>query len=509
MRLAVLHHHLDPGGVTRVVEAHLRALATVPPEERAVEGPIVVLSGPRLGGWDGAAMASLDGLAVETGVVPELEYDDRTDFTGDAVLAAVAGRLAEAGCGPGETLLHVHNHSLGKSVAWSRAVGGLADRGYRLLLQTHDFAEDFRPELYRKLRDDLGDAFGATLYPVRPGVHYAALQARDRDALLTAGLPESRLHVLPNPVPDPPELPSRAEARRLAEERLGLPEYRPFWLYPVRGIRRKNLGELLLLSVLKPDVTFAVSLAPTNPVERPYFDRWRAFAGERGLSVLFDVGGKGGLTFPQNLDACDACVTTSVAEGFGMTFLEPWRLGRRLFGRDIPDITADAKERGLDLGGLYAELRVPLAAVGAEDFRSAFAREAGRIALAYGLPEPTEGEINTAFALKTAGGTVDFADLDEPLQERVIDRCREDEAVRGEILDKLGSKLDPSPGDDAVVAANAAVVVKKYSLAESGRLLTETYRAVADEPRPEAGMLLDRFVGLDRLRLVRGLMTVN
>ncbi|MEM1062557.1 MAG: hypothetical protein AAGJ97_09565 [Planctomycetota bacterium] len=55
MRLAILHHHLDPGGVTRVVAAHLRSLDASPAGGPAVDGDrldprVVVLSGPRTGG---------------------------------------------------------------------------------------------------------------------------------------------------------------------------------------------------------------------------------------------------------------------------------------------------------------------------------------------------------------------------------------------------------------------------------------------------------------------------
>ena len=34
-------------------------------------------------------------------------------------------------------------------------------------------------------------------------------------------------------------------------------------------------------------------------------------------------------------------VTTSVAEGFGLAFLEPWLFGKGLLGRNLPEITVD------------------------------------------------------------------------------------------------------------------------------------------------------------------------
>ncbi len=56
----------------------------------------------------------------------------------------------------------------------------------------------------------------------------------------------------------------------------------------------------------------------------------------------------------------DALITTSVAEGFGLAFLEPWLASKPLVGRNLPEITADFAEHGLDLSALYNCLPVPL-----------------------------------------------------------------------------------------------------------------------------------------------------
>ncbi|MEM1063655.1 MAG: hypothetical protein AAGJ97_15125, partial [Planctomycetota bacterium] len=300
--------------------------------------------------------------------------------------------------------------------------------------------------------------------------------------------------------------------RRHAEEKLGLPPDRPFWLYPVRGIRRKNLGEIVLLSVLKPDVTFGISLAPTNPVERPFFDRWRDFAAARGLPVLFDVGGAGKLSFEQNLAASDALVTTSVAEGFGMVFVEPWLIGRPLYGRDLPEILHDDAGRVMRYPNLYERLPVALNTDERRAYRDAVAFQAARLATAYGRRAPDDAEIERAVSSKfDDADAIDFADLDEPLQERVIDRLIEDDAAREAVRAGIAGKLNRSEHQAAVIEANAVAARHHYGLEHLGGVLRATYHAVMHDGGPATGSppnadaLLDRFVGLDRLRLIRGL----
>lgn len=367
MQLAILHHHLNRGGVTSVIANHLRALATLPEDERP-ERVAVLFDGQR-DGWPGETP---EGLAVELVVEPALAYDaaampQAAGADPDALAATLAERLAACGLAASDTLLHVHNHSLGKNASLPGALSRLAADGWRMLLQVHDFAEDNRPENYRHLQEAIGetdaDLLGAILYPQGPGVHYATLTERDADILRNAGVPDARLHPLPNPVAEFGGMPSRADARAEVLPLLGLPPEARLVVYPVRGIRRKNLGEMLLLSALAPEGTwFAITLRPKNPVEAASFDRWRRLAEELGLPCRFNTGGPKeeggyGCDFKATLAAADAILTTSVAEGFGMVFLEAWLAGKPLVGRDLPEITREFKAVGMEFRSLWAELR--------------------------------------------------------------------------------------------------------------------------------------------------------
>jgi hypothetical protein len=131
-------------------------------------------------------------------------------------------------------------------------------KGARLLLHIHDFAEDGRPENYQRLRAN----WDASI-PVGPRVHYALLNRRDRSFVLQAGCPDTRGSLV-------------AQSHRVDGGRNYAPASASgVMLYPTRAIRRKNLGEFLLWSLLGPaDTRWQTTLEPTSASDRPAYARW-------------------------------------------------------------------------------------------------------------------------------------------------------------------------------------------------------------------------------------------
>ena len=506
--VAITHYHLNRGGVTRVVANHLLGLAARVDANAGGPAPsAVLLTGGRAEAW-GPHAEELDaaGIAAARPVVAGLDYDDLNP--GDAAPAPdrladrIETALADHGAARDATVLHIHNHALGKNVSLPGAVAELAGRGWKLLLQPHDFAEEFRPANHLKLTAALGE--DAVRFPQAPQIHYAVLNGRDRGVLRSLGVPEGRLHFLPNPVADFPPLPDRRAAKKALEAACGVPADQKYLCYPVRGIRRKNLGEAVLTALLEPDSVVGVTLEPRNPAELRYHEFWRALAADLDLPVRFGTGENGGVSFHENLAAADAILTTSVAEGFGMVFLECWLADRPLIGRDLPHVTGDFKAEGLELPGLYESLTVPLewAPGWADDFRAGCER------LLHDYRRPwDEDAFAAALAAKTAGGRVDFADLNEDGQAAVIRRLADDPAARGDVFSMEADRGRPT---DGVVERNAAVVRDRYDLAGSGARLRAVYDAVLGspvgpvEPPPRPGAVLDAFLDLRTFRLIRG-----
>ncbi|RMG33248.1 MAG: hypothetical protein D6725_16105, partial [Planctomycetota bacterium] len=388
MQIAIVHYHLNRGGVARVIENHLRALAAIWHYPRPLDVALLFCGDKQ--GWPERLQEELPNVRLHECPLSGLAYDTPERPAPPAAQLAddIETALRRTGFSPGSTLLHVHNHNLGKNAALPLALRELAHRGLRLLLQIHDFAEDFRPANYayllQRLAPDSPDALPCLLYPQASHIHYAVLNGRDHAILSEAGVADEHLHALPNPVTVPGQLPAREPVRkRLAA--VGLDPSRRFFVYPVRAIRRKNLGEAVLWAALLRDTAqVGNTLPPLNPVELPQYQQWRRLGLALKLPLLFELGQLQDVTFPEVIAAADAVLTTSVAEGFGMVFLETWLMGRPLVGRDLPEITAEFRDSGIQLNGLYDRLQIPLELIDVDRFRQDLLDAYNLAALEYG-----------------------------------------------------------------------------------------------------------------------------
>ena len=435
--VALVHYHLRRGGVTRVMCSVARIL-------QAAGVRVVLVTG------EAPNHRETDGLDVV--VVPGLGYDSDARSQEAPALrrqteAAVFGQLGRL-----PELWHVHNHSLGKNAAFSAMVNEWALHGVHLVLQPHDFAEDGRPGNLRLLHAHCTDHL-ATLYPIGGRVRYAVLQERDRRILRSAGARPGDVHVLPNPVTGFQETlsPGNVPARR--------------FLYLTRAIRRKNIGELLFWAIRhRGEMEFAVSLEPEDVAAQISLQGWRIFAKKHELPVQFGVG----MDFSRSLEDLvaeyDACITTSVGEGFGMSFLEPYLMNRAVVGRDLPEITAGFNADGVDLSQLYHELLIPESWL-PDEFWSCAHHAVDRSREALGQPMLSEKALHNAWV---QDGLIDFARLDEKAQRHVLLQMIEHP--------EHASRLPRLCCTDAGVVENRETIRRCYGEVETLRRLRCLYR---------------------------------
>ena len=492
MRVAILHYHLRGGGVSRVISHACRVLADNGHQTVVIAGEPPASEDISLPIWR---------------TVPGLAYTNADARKGpenapEALLAELLATARDA-LGGDPDLWHIHNHSLGKNLALPRIVNLMAHRGMRLLLQIHDFSEDGRPDNYRLLMNGLAegnpDALGAVLYPQGDHVHYAVLNCRDHGFLSRSGGIKGQVHLLANAVDFGPEPPLSKPSSRTdeAEERLVV--------YPTRAIRRKNLGEFLLWSVLGGDNTrWAVTLAPKNPAARPVYEQWVAFAEKHRLPVEFEFGNSSGLQFAELLRRADAAFTTSVAEGFGLAFLEPWLAGTPLLGRNLPEITAEFTENGVDLSHLYSRLDVPRDWLPREQLRQKLHDAAENSFHSYGRSLPHDF-VDRALDAFVQGGKVDFGRLDEELQMQVLERLINSPDARQQLFP---AGLPDITGARCKCFDNRHAVLDQYSIEKFGERLLRVYGKVAKSPhRPQpplnAQELLTEFLAPERFCLLR------
>lgn len=478
MKVAIVHYHLRRGGVTRVMENAVLALQELGVETVAVVGE--------------AAEAPFPG-PVE--VVPALNYREEPAPEGGLRLAESLRAAARNTLGGPPDLWHVHNPTLGKNIDMTGAVASLVQNGARMLCQIHDFAEDGRPHNYNVVRKGLQSSSEHPAYLEIPTVHYAVLNGRDRDLLQQAGFPEERLHLLANPVPPPPDEEEDPRVRELLRGRR-------LWLYPTRAIRRKNLGELLLWSLLGTEEDlFATSLTPANPQQRGAFDRFAPWAKEKNLPVRFGLGDVDDLPFVPLMYAAHAHLTCSVAEGFGLAFLEPWTFGKALAGRNLPEITQDFA--GVDLSALYDRLLVPQAWIETETLRERLGAKLAETYATYGVDEPPNA-LERAWAGMTEGEQIDFGRLDETAQIEVLEHLVTHPEDRPDIHPP---SLEPLASEDAV-SNNRIRVMADFSLSAYGEKLLSLYKGVLESESDEltplpAERLLHSFLDPARFNLLR------
>lgn len=453
-------------------------------------------------------------------------------------------------------LWHFHNPALGKNSAMAEVVGKMAAEA-PVLLQFHDFAEDGRPANYAMLRERMENI--GKLYPQASQVHYATTNSRDLSYLRQSGFRQANVHLLGDPVrvPQGGEMGaggtacgadgvlkgagtdfnaagaalSAGNAAFSSGQLAGfdaLQDGQPLYLYPTRAIRRKNIGEFLLWAALsaaqEEDALFAMTLEPENPQARPVYERWVAFAKEQGLPLAFGVGqGRGAPPFAALMQRAQAIVSTSVAEGFGLAFLEPWLFGKEVLGRNLPEITTDFSQQGLDLSRLYERLLVADDLFDSIALRDRLAAGLKRTYAAYCRPLPEDAVERCLHAAGDGTGRIDFGRLDEMAQEQVIAALVSSGQVRSGISplglsagietiggEKVGGggEVSASCGAGTVaaqqrIAANAQAVAQNYGLDAYGERLYRLYRLVADSPRApleyaDPQRLLDKFLEPER-----------
>lgn len=450
MKIAFLHYHLTPGGVTTVIRQQIEALPSGS-ESLMISGE----PGP-------------EDFPARTVVIPEIGYDSLDSQKKSPENSLDASRTAEkiiqaiSACWPdGCDIVHVHNPLLAKNRHFLKVLAELQKRGIRLLLQVHDFAEDGRPRTY--FRDDA--------YPA--DAHYCVINQRDYHALLHSGLKPGGLHLLPNMVTPC----NRARCPSIFD---------PFVLYPVRAIRRKNIGEAILHSLFFPDPCFlAITLPPNSDQDRLIHENWQRFALGHQLKVVFAASQK--YLFPDLVASAVAMISTSISEGFGFSFLEPWTAGQMLYGRLLPEVCADFTEKGLRLDHMYQRLDIPLCWIDQDTFYRQWTRCIKACATIYDLVL-TDEVIQQAFKTITQNQKIDFALLDEAFQQQVIATIAASENLKNQVLKMnpafalweslVRQHKNPRPenGNNNIIAHNNAVVQEYFSKSRYQEQVVKIYQ---------------------------------
>ena len=463
MKIAFMHYHLKTGGVTTVLKQQLNAIGKK---------------------WQTLV---LTGLPPETSFpadfvhIPELGYSSqhKKRFDPDDVAESIINAICSKFNGLCD-VLHVHNPTLAKNKHFLKILKSLQKKGLTLFLQVHDFAEDGRPY-----------AYFADPYP--SNCHYGVINQRDYDILLAAGLKKDGLHRLVNTIN-----PVRIKPQPKFEK--------PLVLYPIRAIRRKNIGEAILLSLFfRHERTLAVTLPPNSPSDIKSYEGWKAFVKDYDLNLDFDKGLQG--DFEALVLSADFLITSSITEGFGFSFLEPWLFDKLLWGRNLPDICRDFASNGIRLDHLYDALFVPLDWIRLRRFNRRWTACALNAVALFNL-STNMASVLKAFDSITKNGVIDFGLLDEAAQKEVIVRLISSKKAAEKLIQINPFLADPGMVSDKNerINTNKGIIQQCYNPVINRQRVLSLYKKVVSTPIKQSidkTALATAFLDLEKFSLLK------
>ena len=464
LKIAFIHYHLKTGGVTTVLRQQVESILDT--------CDLLVLSG------DPPESPFLCDVAH----IPGLGYDisGRNPMDPERVATAIIEAIHlkwNDGC----DLVHVHNPTLKKNANFLKILNLLKERGLKLFLQIHDFAEDGRPLSYFPEEEYIQNC------------HYGVINSRDYNILLKTGLKKEGLHKIFNTI-----TPFHFNTKDVISK--------DYILYPIRAIRRKNIGEAILLSLFfKKNTPLVITLPPNSPADINSYEDWKTFVIKNDLNVIFEAG----LThdFSDLVLSSDFLITTSIAEGFGFSFLEPWTAKKYLWGRKLPDICQDFEQNSIRLHHLYTRLDVPMDWVEKDMLFYTWKSGIQKVSVMFGTTID-DISIKTAYEKATTNDVIDFGLLNEPFQKKIISTVLFSSANRKKLI-----RLNPflsTPGSvsnkDELIQNNMEAVLFNYNQLNYREKLLDIYSKVVRDnvcQKIDKKMLLSEFIRLNNFSLLK------
>jgi uncharacterized protein YktA (UPF0223 family) len=464
LKIAFIHYHLKTGGVTTVLRQQIESIIDT--------YDLLVLSGDPPESPFLCDVVHIPGLGYDVSGRNMME----PQRVATAIIAAIHLKWND-GC----DLVHVHNPIIKKNSNFLKILNVLKEKGLKLFLQIHDFAEDGRPLSYFAEEEYIEDC------------HYGVINSRDYIILLETGLKKEGLHKISNII-----TPFQFKTKDVI--------LKNYILYPIRAIRRKNIGEAILLSLFfKNSAPLVITLPPNSPADMNSYEEWKKFAAENRLNVIFEAG----LTheFSDLVLSSDFLITTSITEGFGFSFLEPWTAKKYLWGRKLPDICQDFEQNSVRLNHLYTRLDVPMDWIDNDILFYTWKSGLQRASAIFG-EIIDDIFIKTVYEKATTNGVIDFGLLNEPFQKKIISTVLSGSMNRKQLI-----RLNPflsNPGSvsnkDELIQNNMEAVIFNYNRPKYREKLMDTYTKVVKDivcQKIDKKILVSEFLKLNNFSLLK------
>ena len=365
LKLVIVHYHLRPGGIRRIIE--LATPHLLRRFDAKISAVVLACGEANDGKLNDHFQEKLLPTPLEWFIEPAFNYfsEQRPSAAKltKAVRAAMTKLLHDATAD--NCLVWAHNLGVGRNLLLTRELVRVCERRHiPLVAHHHDWWFDNRwrrwPEMRRCGFRTL-NAVARTIFPRARKLHHVTINHADAH-ILQRHLP-GWVGWLPNlteRVPPPSE--SRLRwAREWLRGKMKLGDA-PIWIVPCRLLRRKNVAEALLLKRwLRPESWLVTSGGVSSADEQPYADDLGAAANRHQWRLrmgLLQGDQTNKPSVAELLAISEVVLLTSLQEGFGLPYLEAAVAERPLIARALPNIAPDLAQFGFRFPQLYEELLI-------------------------------------------------------------------------------------------------------------------------------------------------------
>jgi glycosyltransferase involved in cell wall biosynthesis len=362
--LVVVHYHLRPGGVRRIIELALPQIVSTAPIPL---DSVTLISGEMPGAaWRQSLKKDLPGTRLGFLCEPTFRYLSEQRAPPEVIRRRIRSLLESLTKNrlPGQTLIWAHNLGLARNLILSSELAAFSARhGLSLLSHHHDLWFENRWARWSEMRECGFRSLSAVArasFAAKARVCHVTINQLD-NAVLGRHL-GSRAKCLPNlaQANGAPPRPRIRAARNWLASQLG--DDGPVWISATRFLRRKNLAEAVQLTRwLRPEGWFVTTAGVSSREELRYARRLEAASRHGKWRVRFQLLAEAKGPAPAIGDlasASEAVLLTSAQEGFGLPYLEAAALGKPLIARHLPNVVPDLLELGFSFPNLYEEILI-------------------------------------------------------------------------------------------------------------------------------------------------------
>ncbi|MFY8216758.1 MAG: glycosyltransferase, partial [Chthoniobacterales bacterium] len=359
--LVVVHYHLRPGGVRRVIELTLPGIVAAMP---SINHVTLLVGDASDANWIDDLRANLPHVDFDVQVDACVGYFSEIGMDAAATTAALRVACEKVIQPNTDTVIWAHNLGLARNLLLARELARVAARpNVRLVSHHHDFWFENRWNRWAEFSASgvkSLDAVADDIFSAGACAAHATINRRDQRDLVKGGLLAARW--LPNPVTVDRRIASHEirSASRWLRSKLG--DDKPVWVFPSRFLRRKNLAEaMLLMRWMCPDGWLITTAGPSSANETHGYEVVVAFSAQHGFRVRFALladAGCDGPSIDSLIAACDGVIVTSIQEGFGLPYLEAAVAGKPLIARRLANVFRDLKHLGHTISNGYREVWV-------------------------------------------------------------------------------------------------------------------------------------------------------